>query len=66
LQPEEALLFFPKQLATLGVLTGRVKAWCSFEVVSAMGGKFDDPYSTKLLDLPFLTEVSHETWTRDR
>ena len=42
-------IFFPKNVATLGVLTVRAKAWCSFEVVSGMGGKlnkFDDPCST--------------------
>ena len=45
LQPEEAL-FFPKQCCHTWVLTVRVQAWCSFEVVSMMGSKFDDSYST--------------------
>jgi hypothetical protein len=30
---------------TLGVLTVRVKAWCSFEVVSSVSGKFGGPCS---------------------
>ena len=38
----------------------RVKARCSFEVVSAMGGKSDDPCSTKAPSLPFSKEVSRE------
>ena len=33
---------------TLGVLMVRVKAWCSFEVVSSVSGKFGGPCSTKV------------------
>ena len=35
------------RVATLGVLTVGVKARCSFKVVSGMGAKFDNLYSTK-------------------
>ena len=33
--------FSQTSVATLGFLPVRVKAWCSFEVVSGMGDKFD-------------------------
>ena len=53
-------IFCPNSMAILGVLTVAVKAWCSFKVVSYARGIFGDPNSTKVLDLPFLKEVSHE------
>ena len=56
-------IFCPNSMAILGVLTVAVKAWCSFKVVSYARSIFGDPNSTKVLDLPFLKEVSHKTWS---
>ena len=47
----------PNSVSTLGVLPGRVKAWCSFQAVSSRSGKFDDFYSTKV-PLSFVFEGS--------
>ena len=56
-------VFFPKSVGTLGVLAVRVKAGCTFDVVSYVCAVFDDPYSTKVPSSPFSKEVSHETWS---
>ena len=56
-------IFCPNSMAILGVLTVAVKAWCSFKVVSYVRSISGDPNSTKVLDLPFLKEVLHKTWS---
>ena len=45
-------------MARLGVLMVRVKAGCSFEVVSSVSGKFGDHYSTKVPSSSVSKEVS--------
>ena len=55
----QSKVFSQNSVATLGVLTIRVKAWCSFEVVSYVCAVFD---AQTLLHLPFWTEEWTIRW----
>ena len=48
----------PNSVARLGVLMVRVKAGCSFEVVSSVSCKFGTITAQEFLHLPFSKEVS--------
>ena len=53
--------FFLNSVATLGVLTARVKARCSFEVVSGVSGNLGDPYRRNSFMSRF-PRKSHTKW----